>query len=227
MKAMILAAGYGKRLRPLTLSTPKPLLSVAGKQLITYHIERLAQAGLRNLVINHSWLGEQIEQALGNGSQWAVNIHYSPEEQPLETGGGILKALPMLGDKPFLVLNGDVYTTVDLTGLHLSEDMLAHLVMVDNPDFHPDGDFCLINGQMLTKAAASGQKALTFSGISILSPRLFIGQQTGSAFALAPLLIDAMTKGKVSGQYHDGFWTDVGSLERLQALEAYLQQAHQ
>ena len=223
MKTMILAAGYGTRLRPLTLSTPKPLLPVAGKPLITYHIERLAQAGLRELVINHSWLGEQIEQALGSGDDWGVSIRYSPEKEPLETGGGILKALSLLGDAPFVVLNGDVYTDLDLATLCLPEGMLAHLVLVANPDFHPAGDFCLTAGQVQTRDAVPNHGGLTFSGISVLSPRLFDGYQTGSAFALAPLLINAMAKGKVSGQYHDGFWADVGSLERLQALEGYLQ----
>ena len=229
MKAMILAAGYGKRLRPLTLTTPKPLVPVAGKPLITYHIERLAQAGLRELVINHSWLGEQIVQSLGDGSNLGVTIHYSAEAEPLETGGGICKALPLLGDgnTPFVVLNGDVYSDIDLAALQLPEGMLAHLVLVDNPDFHPDGDFCLVAGQVRTKMAAPGQTGLTFSGISVLSPDLFAGCQTGEAFALAPLLVDAMARGKVSGQYHDGFWADVGSPERLQALESYLlEQAH-
>lgn len=229
MKAMILAAGYGKRLRPLTLSIPKPLVPVAGRPLITYHIERLAQAGLRELVINHSWLGEQIEQALGDGSDWEVTIHYSPETEPLETGGGILKALPLLGDgnTAFLVLNGDVYSDINLAALHLPEGMLAHLVLVDNPDFHPEGDFCLVAGQVLTRDAAPGQSGLTFSGISVLSPHLFAGCQTGQTFALAPLLIDAMARGKVSGQYHSGLWADVGSLERLRALEGYLQDRRQ
>ena len=229
MKAMILAAGYGKRLRPLTLTTPKPLVPVAGKPLITYHIERLAQAGLCELVINHSWLGEQIVQSLGDGSNLGVTIHYSPETEPLETGGGICKALPLLGDgnTPFVVLNGDVYSDIDLAALQLPEGMLAHLVLVDNPDFHPDGDFCLVAGQVRTKMAAPGQTGLTFSGISVLSPDLFAGCQAGQAFALAPLLVDAMAQGKVSGQYHGGFWADVGSPERLRALEGYLLgQAH-
>ena len=224
MKAMILAAGYGKRLRPLTLTTPKPLVPVAGKPLITYHIERLAQADLRELVINHSWLGEQIVQSLGDGSDLGVTIHYSPETEPLETGGGICKALPLLGDgnTPFVVLNGDVYSDIDLAALQLPEGMLAHLVLVDNPDFHPDGDFCLVAGQVRTKMAAPGQTGLTFSGISVLSPDLFAGCQAGQAFALAPLLVNAMAQGKVSGQYHGGFWADVGSPERLLALEGYL-----
>lgn len=229
MKAMILAAGYGKRLRPITLSIPKPLVPVAGKPLITYHIERLAQAGFKELVINHGWLGEKIEAALGSGAGWGVNIQYSPEGVPLETGGGIYKALPLLtrsltgeSDAPFVVVNGDVYTDVCLKSLKLPEGMLAHLVMVDNPDFHPVGDFCLQEGMLFEKAAMPEKAGLTFSGVSILSPRLFDGCQRGKTFALAPLLIDAMKQGRVSGQYHNGFWTDVGSVERLQALEGYL-----
>ncbi|USE35596.1 N-acetylmuramate alpha-1-phosphate uridylyltransferase MurU [Endozoicomonas sp. SCSIO W0465] len=229
MKAMILAAGYGKRLRPITLSIPKPLVPVAGKPLITYHIERLAQAGFRELVINHGWLGEKIEAALGSGSGWGVNIQYSAEGEPLETGGGICKALPLLaGDQagdnqvPFIVVNGDVYTDVCLANLRLPDGMLAHLVMVDNPDFHPQGDFCLAEGLLFDKATMPDKAGLTFSGVSVLSPQLFDGCQHGRAFALAPLLIDAMKQGRVSGQYHNGFWTDVGSVERLKALEYYI-----
>ncbi|MGI2029361.1 N-acetylmuramate alpha-1-phosphate uridylyltransferase MurU [Endozoicomonas acroporae] len=234
MKAMILAAGYGKRLRPITLSIPKPLVPVAGKPLITYHIERLAQAGFRELVINHGWLGEKIEEALGSGSGWGVTIQYSPEGEPLETGGGICRALPLLAqgqtgesDAPFVVVNGDVYTDICLKNLQLPQGMLAHLVMVDNPDFHPAGDFCLDDGILFEKAAMPEKAGLTFSGVSILSPRLFDGCQRGTAFALAPLLIEAMQQGRVSGQYHPGFWTDVGSVERLQALEGYLQKQQQ
>lgn len=224
MKAMILAAGYGKRLRPITLSTPKPLVLVAGKPLITYHIERLAQAGFHELVINHGWLGEKIEQALGSGSNWGVNIQYSPEGEPLETGGGIVQALPMLGDMPFIVMNGDVYTDVELGSLRLPEGMLAHLVMVDNPDFHPEGDFCLRDGHLFEKDKMPSGQNLTFSGVSVLSPRLFDGCQAGESFALAPLLVRAMKQDKVSGQYHKGFWTDAGSIVRLEALERYLGQ---
>ncbi|WP_422446767.1 N-acetylmuramate alpha-1-phosphate uridylyltransferase MurU [Endozoicomonas sp. ALB091] len=234
MKAMILAAGYGKRLRPITLSIPKPLVPVAGKPLITYHIERLAQAGFRELVINHGWLGEKIEEALGSGSGWGVTIQYSPEGEPLETGGGICRALPLLAqgqagesDAPFVVVNGDVYTDICLKNLQLPQGMLAHLVMVDNPDFHPAGDFCLDDGILFEKAAMPEKAGLTFSGVSILSPRLFDGCQRGTAFALAPLLIEGMQQGRVSGQYHHGFWTDVGSVERLQALEGYLQKQQQ
>ena len=226
MKAMILAAGYGKRLRPLTLTTPKPLGLVAGKPLITYHLERLARAGFSELVINHGWLGKKIEQALGNGSNWGVSIRYSAEDEPLETGGGIFQALPLLTDtkkvEPFVVLNGDVYTDLELSTLQLPEGMLAHLVLVDNPEFHPQGDFCLQKGRVTT----TGKKALTFSGVSVLSPALFDGCRIGATFALAPLLIRAMEQGKVSGQYYDGLWSDVGSILRLQALEHQLQNSN-
>ena len=229
MKAMILAAGYGKRLRPITLTIPKPLVQVAGQPLITYHIERLANAGFKELVINHGWLGEKVEEALGNGSTWGVTIAYSAEQEPLETGGGILKALPILTDthhqqSPFLVLNGDVYTDIDLHSLALPAGKLAHLVLVDNPEFHPDGDFHLNNGLVSHKSPSAQSSALTFSGVSVLSPELFAGYRSGETFALAPLLIEAMNQGKVSGQHHDGFWADVGSIIRLQALEDYLQQ---
>ncbi|WP_299735258.1 N-acetylmuramate alpha-1-phosphate uridylyltransferase MurU [uncultured Endozoicomonas sp.] len=229
MKAMILAAGYGKRLRPITLTIPKPLVQVAGQPLITYHIQRLAKAGLNDLIINHSWLGEKVEEALGDGSQWGVNIAYSAEQEPLETAGGILNALPLLTENsddstPFLVLNGDIYTDIEVNSLTLPEGMLAHLVLVANPDFHPDGDFCLKDGQVSHKADTPDAKAFTFSGVSVLSPRLFAGYRAGETLALAPLLIEAMKQGKVSGQYHDGFWADVGSIVRLKALEDYLQQ---
>lgn len=234
MKAMILAAGYGKRLRPLTLLTPKPLVPVAGNPLITYHIERLAQAGFRKLVINHGWLGEKIEQALGSGSRWGLEIQYSAEGAPLETGGGILKALPLLSEGrpelnhcPFIVLNGDVFTDIPLESLTLPKGMLAHLVMVDNPDFHPEGDFCLENGLLFDKTAMPEKTGLTFSGISVLSPQLFDACPEGAAFSLTPLLIEAMKQGRVTGQHHRGFWTDVGSMQRLQALENYLQDQRQ
>lgn len=233
MKAMILAAGFGKRLRPLTLRMPKPLVPVAGKPLIVYHLERLAKAGFTQLVINHGWLGEQLEQALGDGSEWGVSIQYSPEGEPLETGGGIFQALPLLEDfleeehsesasrysveQPFLVVNGDIYTDVDLGALSLPQGMLAHLVLVENPDFRPNGDFLLKEGRVSEKSGEDGP-GLTFSGVSVLSPKLFEHCQPG-VFRLAPLLISAMREAKVSGQYHSGCWTDVGSPERLEALE--------
>ncbi len=221
MKAMILAAGLGKRLRPLTLKTPKPLIQVAGKPLIIYHIERLAQAGIKDIVINHSWLGEQIVQTLGNGRQWGVNLSYSEEPELLETGGGIFKALPLLVDDGnndcFLVVNGDVYTDYPVQNLPQSLKGLAHLVLVDNPDFNKTGDFSLAG----EKVSSGESNRLTFSGISILSHRLFQGSESG-AFKLAPLLRKAMATGHVTGEHYSGLWTDVGTIDRLQALDSYL-----
>lgn len=214
MKAMILAAGKGERMRPLTLHTPKPLLPVAGKALIEYHIEALAAAGITELVINHAWLGQQVEQALGNGSRYGVRIAYSAETEPLETGGGIFKALPLLGDEPFIVVNGDVWTDYDFSLLHAPADSLAHLVLVDNPPHHPQGDFSLEQ----TSVSTQGESKLTYSGISVLHPRLFAGCSAG-AFALAPLLREAMRQGRVSGERFAGRWLDVGTVERLAEAE--------
>ncbi len=227
MKAMILAAGYGKRLRPLTLDMPKPLVTVAGKSLIVYQIERLVAAGITEIIINHSWLGEQIEAALGKGDDWGVSIRYSAEEQPLETGGGIFKALSMLTEaesgQPFLVVNGDVFTDysyeniVSLKQLMMEKQQLAHLVLVNNPDFNTAGDF----GLRGARVEVESENLLTFSGISLLSPKLFKQCKPG-AFKLAPLLRDAMSQGLVTGEHYTGHWTDVGTLERLQSLEHYL-----
>lgn len=210
MKAMILAAGKGERMRPLTLHTPKPLLPVAGRALIEYHIGALAAAGINELVINHAWLGRQVEQALGDGSRYGVRIAYSAETEPLETGGGILKALSLLGDEPFIVVNGDIWTDYDFSRLRGTAGSLAHLVLVDNPPHHPRGDFILQDGRV----SAEGESKLTYSGISILHPRLFAGCSAGS-FALAPLLRAAMEQGRVSGEHFAGRWLDVGTVERL------------
>ena len=220
MRAMILAAGRGARMRPLTDHMPKPLLEAGGKPLIVWHIERLAQAGITELVINHAYLGQQIEQALGDGSQWRVHIRYSAEQTALETAGGIAKALPMLGEQPFLVVNGDVFTDIDYAGLSLAVDKLAHLVMVDNPEQHAEGDFSLQDG--LVKQAASHR--LTFSGIGVYHPQLFQSVRSGEAARLAPLLVSAMQQGQVSGQHHTGLWHDIGTPERLQQLDHWLKQ---
>ena len=217
MKAMILAAGRGERMRPLTDHTPKPLLVAGGKPLIQHHIERLAAAGIRELVINHAHLGKQIEAALGDGSEFGVEIRYSPEEPALETGGGIFRALPLLGPEPFLVVNGDVWTDVDLAGLAIDAGDLAHLVLVDNPSHNPKGDFVLIDDRVQSE----GAPRLTFSGIGLYRPELFDGQTPG-AFPLAPLLRQAMAAGRVGGQRHDGHWFDIGTPERLAALDAWL-----
>lgn len=218
MRAMILAAGRGERMRPLTDHTPKPLLPVAGKPLIVWHIERLAQAGFREIVINHAHLGRQIEQALGDGSDWQVQIRYSAEATALETAGGIAYALPLLGEAPFLVVNGDVFTDIDYASLALPDGKLAHLVMVDNPPQHAAGDFGLAQGMIMEQAATQ----LTFSGVGVYHPRLFDSIPRGEAAKLAPLLRSAMQQSRVSGQHHHGMWHDIGTPERLAQLDHWL-----
>nr|WP_207168394.1 nucleotidyltransferase family protein [Thiocystis violacea] len=217
---MILAAGRGNRMRPLTDHTPKPLLQAGGKPLIGYHIERLAAAGIRDLVINHAHLGAQIEQALGDGAALGVRIRYSPEAEALETGGGIFNALPLLGQAPFLVVNGDVWTDIDPASLRLSAGDLAHLVLVDNPEHNPSGDFALRGDRV----HPDGEPRLTFSGIGLYHPGLFDGCRPG-AFPLAPLLRNAMREGKVGGQHHRGQWLDIGTPQRLAELDRMLTQA--
>lgn len=219
MKAMILAAGFGQRMRPLTDTCPKPLLPVAGKPLLQYQLERLVAAGIREFVINHAWLGEQVEAALGNGSRWGVRIAWSREGEPLDTGGGIFKALPLLGESPFIVANGDVWTDYRFEGLvqRELENNLAHLVLVPNPPQHPQGDFLLQGNRALPRPEdATG---LTYSGMALLSPELFAGCRPG-AFPLAPLLRQAMAAGRVSGECYHGDWEDVGTPERLACLNA-------
>lgn len=232
MKAMILAAGRGVRMRPLTDDTPKPLIPVAGKSLIERHIDALVSAGFTDIVINHAWLGNKIETALGGGSKFGATITYSPEgERGLETGGGIFRAMPLLTaddeENPFLVINGDVVTDFDFHSLlttwqssdeNLSHDNLAHLVLVPNPAFHPEGDFSLEKGQV----KKSGNIQHTFSGIGIYHPRLFADCR-GGAFPLAPLLRQAMDQGRVSGEIYNGLWVDVGTRERLHEAELALE----
>lgn len=218
MKAMILAAGRGERMRPLTDHTPKPLLKVGGKPLIVWHIERLAAAGFKDVVINHAHLGEQIENALGDGSQWGVRIQYSPEKIALETAGGIANAMPLLGDAPFLVVNGDVFADIDFGALKLVSPDVAHLVMVDNPPQHAAGDFALSSG----KLGVDGTEKLTFSGVGVYQPKLFAGIARDEAAKLAPLLKAAMAQGLVSGSHHQGAWHDIGTPERLQVLDSQL-----
>jgi len=222
MKAMILAAGKGERLRPLTLHTPKPLVRAAGVPLIEYHLRALAAAGFNELVINHAWLGQQIEDHLGDGSRFGVSIRYSPEGEPLETGGGIFKALPLLGDGPFLVVNGDIFTDYAFAQLRKPLAGLAHLVLVDNPEHHLQGDFLLAGGQV-SDGQGAGER-LTYSGLAVLSPQLFEGCEPG-AFKLAPLLRQAMARGLVSGERHAGRWIDVGTHERLADVERVLQES--
>lgn len=218
MRAMILAAGRGERMRPLTDHTPKPLLPVGGKPLIVWHIERLAQAGITELVINHAHLGQQIEQALGDGASWGVQIQYSPEAQALETAGGIAQALPLLGVGSFMVINGDVFTDIDYGSLALPAGKLAHLVLVDNPPQHAQGDFALAQGLVSDVA----DPRLTFSGVGIYQPQLFAPVVRGQAAKLAPLLRAAMSQQQVSGQHHRGIWHDIGTPERLAQLDHWL-----
>jgi MurNAc alpha-1-phosphate uridylyltransferase len=217
MRAMILAAGRGSRMRELTDVTPKPLLQVRGKPLIEYHLEQLRQAGIHEFVINTGWLGEKIEAALGNGKRWNARIQYSHEGWPaLETGGGIFKALPLLGDDPFLVVNGDVYIECEWknwTRRGLARGDLAHLVLVPNPPHNIKGDFGLVSSRIYDAGAQ-----YTFSGISILDPALFDGCKPG-AFKLAPLIRKAAANGHATGELFNGHWSDVGTPERLKLLE--------
>ena len=201
-------------MRPLTDHTPKPLLRVRGKPLIEWHLEKLAAAGVRDVVINLGWLGEKIKTHLGDGSCFGVRIAYSEEGWPaLETGGGLHRALPLLGNEPFLLVNGDVFTELPFALPDMQANTQAHLVLVPNPPQHPNGDFSLVNGVVV-----DAEPRLTYSGIALLHPKLFEGCQPG-AFPLAPLLKRAMAAGKVSGERYDGLWSDVGTPERLQALQ--------
>jgi len=216
MKAMILAAGRGERMRPLTDHTPKPLLEAGGKPLIVHTINQLVAAGFTELVINHAHLGRQIEDALGCGWQFGANIRYSPEgEQALETAGGIINALPLLGDGAFLVVNGDIATDFPFASLHGLPVDRAHLVLVSNPPHHPDGDFALDGSGLVL---ANGAEKFTFSGIGLYRPELFDGVEPGIK-KLAPILLQAIANKQVTGQLHGGFWMDIGTPERLQELE--------
>lgn len=219
-------------MRPLTDHTPKPLLQAGGKPLIVWHIEHLVRAGITELVINHAHLGAQIEQALSDGRQFGATILYSDEGTALETAGGIAFALPLLGDEPFVVVNGDIYCDYDFAQLPAlaaqmqSNQDNAHLVLVDNPTHHPQGDFLLqdrrilpINDQRLT---TNGSLQLTFSGIGLYKPQLFAGIPRGSKAPLAPLLREQIALGKVSGEHHRGTWVDVGTPQRLQELDQQL-----
>ncbi|MBS9404716.1 nucleotidyltransferase family protein [Halomonas sp. TRM85114] len=221
MKAMILAAGLGTRMRPLTDRCPKPLLLVAGKPLIVHHLERLAAAGITEVVINVSYRAEQIITVLGDGSDFGVAIAWSHEAIPLETGGGILNALPLLGEAPFLLVNGDIWCDMALSALDgpigLGDD-LAQLVLVDNPPHHPAGDFRL---DASGRVHATGEPRLTFAGLSVIDPTLVADQAPG-AFALAPLLRQAMAAGRVAGRHYRGDWVDVGTPERLDDLDRRL-----
>ncbi len=228
MKAMILAAGRGERLRPLTDTLPKPLVPVLGKPMIVYHIEKLAAAGIVDIVINYAWLGHKLVETLGDGSAFGVTIRYSAEESALETGGGIKRALPWLcsgdSDEPFLVLNGDVFIDALPPLLSLAEQTLAHLWLVPNPEQHPNGDFALSQGgSKQTLVQEQGEQMYTFSGIGLYRPSLFDNAPEG-AFALAPLLRANMAANRIAGAMFNGLWCDVGTVARLTALEAKLRQ---
>jgi MurNAc alpha-1-phosphate uridylyltransferase len=212
MRAMILAAGRGERLRPLTDALPKPLVEVGGKPLIEYHLESLAGAGFRNVVINQGHLGDLLPGALGDGSRWGIEIHWSDEQpEALETGGGIFQALPHLGTAPFLVINGDIWTDYPFARLRAVKCDRAHLVMVPNPEHNPAGDFSLEGARLREQ----GHNPLTFSGIGVYHPRLFAGCQAGK-FSIVPLLRSAMKNHLVTGEVYRGGWNDIGTLERLE-----------
>ncbi len=224
VKAMILAAGRGNRLRPLTDTLPKPLIPVCGKPLIEYHIEKLAAIGITEIVINHAWLGGVLEEQLGTGERWGINIHYSPEpEGGLETAGGIIKALPLLGDAPFLVVNGDVYCDFPFeTLLNQAQKMmedpacLAHLILVPSPAHNQTGDFGLTEDQYVMEMGHD-----TFAGLSVLSPDLFKHRPV-EFLKLAPILRETMQQKQVSGALYTGYWSDVGTVERLDETQQQL-----
>ncbi|MSQ51693.1 MAG: nucleotidyltransferase family protein [Betaproteobacteria bacterium] len=220
MKAMILAAGRGERMRPLSDTTPKPLLRVGGKPLILWTLERLRDGGIREFVINHAHLGGKIEAALGDGSRFGITIKYSPEVKALETAGGIANALKLLGDQPFIATAGDIYCDYDFVKLieHDVGDTLAHLVLVPNPPHHLKGDFAL-DGVLLRN---NGSQLRTFSGIGLYHPLLFAGLSPGSRHALAPLLREHADKGHASGELHNGAWFDIGTPDSLVRLDREL-----
>lgn len=224
MKAMILAAGLGKRMRPLTDTLPKPLLAVGGKPLLVYHLERLRERGVTTFVINTAYLGEKIETTLGDGSAYGVSIEYSREQEPLETGGGLLQALPLLGDEPFLVVNGDIWTDYpfeQLLSRRLAEDQLGHLVLVPNPRHHQQGDFALHDDLLLHNTELD--QGFTFSGISLMRPQL-IGNysERRQTFPLREALAEGIAQNRLSGEVYDGAWWDIGTPERLRELDEQL-----
>nr|WP_298121253.1 nucleotidyltransferase family protein [uncultured Pseudoxanthomonas sp.] len=232
MKALIFAAGLGERMRPLTDHTPKPLIEAGGKPLIVWHLEKLAALGVRDVVINTSWLADRFPEALGDGKRWGMNIHYLYEgDTPLETGGGMLNARPLLGEAPFLLVNGDIWTDFDFARLPREPQGLAHLVMVEPPVFAPRGDFALDAAGQLHR---EGEQRLTYAGLGLYRPTLLDHWQehiTGELrvtpggkprFPLLPLLHAGMAAGRVTGERLQGRWTDVGTPQRLADLEATL-----
>ena len=233
MKALIFAAGLGERMRPLTDTTPKPLLQVGGKRLIEWHLEKLAACGIEDVVINTSWLATQFPEMLGDGARWGLRIRYSYEgTTPLETGGGMLNALPLLGDEPFLLVNGDVWTDHDFSQLPREPQGLAHLVMVDRPPQATHGDFALDDAGFVR---ADGAHRLTYSGVGVYRPQLFDGWRKivrepaiadgKPKFPLAPILRARMADDRITGEHHRGRWTDVGTPERLRVLDDELRES--
>lgn len=222
MKAMILAAGRGERMRPLTDQIPKPLLEVAGKPLIVWHLEKLAKANFEEVIINHAHLGEMIEAYVGDGSRWNLKITYSREGSPLETAGGIKKALPLIGDQPFLVVNADIYTDFNFATIKNRNlnDCKGHLVMVKNPKQHPDGDFFLQNNQI----ELEGKERLTFSGIAIYQPKIFEDINIEPVAKLAPILKKLIGAKCISGEAYQGLWFDIGTPERLNEVNLFLKE---
>jgi N-acetyl-alpha-D-muramate 1-phosphate uridylyltransferase len=223
MKAMILAAGRGERMRPLTDATPKPLLQAGGKPLIAWTLSALARDGVSEVVVNLAHLAERIERALGDGGEWGIDIRYSHEPQgALETAGGIANALPLLGGAPFLVVNGDIHTDYPFASLISRKlppaGMLAHLVLIDNPPHHSAGDFGLVENRVSTEAALR----YTYSGIGVYDPELFAGVPRGARCQLAPLLAREIARGRISGEHYRGQWSDIGTPERLSALDRLL-----
>lgn len=226
MRAMVLAAGRGERMRPLTDTIPKPLLKVAGKMLIEYHLHNLARAGVTEVVINHAWLGEQFPAALGEGERYKLKINYSNEgDSALETAGGIIKALPLLGEEPFIVVNGDIWTDYDYRNLHQPAGLI-HLVLVDNPTHHPTGDFGL-DGEAVVldqfQAQSNQLPLLTYAGIGVYTPEIFTKLESGVQ-PLAPVIRQAIKQQQVSGEHYKGQWWDIGTPERLLELEKLIQE---
>lgn len=217
-RALIFAAGRGERMRPLTDTRPKPLLQAGGKRLIEWHLENLARAGVREVAINTSHLADRFPATLGDGSRWGLRIHYSYEGvEPLETGGGMLRALPLLGPEPFIAINGDIWTDFDFSTLPQNPDGLAHLIVVDNPPQHLHGDFVLRNGLLYDEPAPR----LTFAGIGVYRPQLLAGRVAGK-FGIVPILRAAMRAGNVGGAHHRGRWFDIGTPQRLAELDTRL-----
>jgi MurNAc alpha-1-phosphate uridylyltransferase len=226
---MLLAAGRGERMRPLTDTCPKPLLKVGGQPLIVWHLQRLAAAGFHEVVINHAYMGEQIVAALGDGQRFGLNIHYSAEPPgALETAGGIANALPLLGTRPFLVVSADIFCDWDLRrAFRLAEDIdagpsSAHLVLVSNPEYHPGGDFLLAGEFVHDDDSGHSGERLTFGNIGVYHPALFAGIRAGESVRLGPLMRSWMQEGKVTGERYDGTWANIGDPEQLHALDVLL-----